>query len=115
MNANATFKEIAITVQPADSGTYSKNKTQIVTLLFFHLYLACTFVELYIYADEDVYGLTICSPLNGQYGNFEGAMCADVSPTLSSKSTDNYLRNMYLTQEALSTNYIISDDSTIVS
>lgn len=67
-----------------------------------------------MYADESIYGLTICSPLTGNENDFQGSFCADVSPTVEFTAEDNYLRNMYLSKDDNSTNYVISDDTSIV-
>jgi hypothetical protein len=64
------------------------------------IYLDGAFPELYAFASNQKYGMTICSPIMDN-DEFTGAFCSDLLPTLNygnvkSDIVDNYLWNMYL-------------------
>ncbi|TNV85883.1 hypothetical protein FGO68_gene11010 [Halteria grandinella] len=73
-----------------------------------------TFEDMYQYAGDSIYGLTICAPLMSYQKEFKGATCIDVVPTLTDNSVGNYIQDMYFAQ-SLDTNYVLVDNIDIVS
>jgi hypothetical protein len=111
------FQKSGSIVWFAGAGLMLRRKKQHVRSIFLINFLDGAFPEMYPFASNQKYGMTVCAPIMDENNAFTGAFCQDLLPTLnygnsSSQNFDNYLGNMYMSLDKI--NYILFDKDLFV-